>query len=369
MGPIALFDKSFLESLNPDEAVLFDMLFMPVISPLFLVETLADLSKVRAGRTPEQLVGNIAYKTPVYSGAVNMYHASICSIELSGRAIEMRHVPVVDGGKEVETEGGRGVYMKPPPEQEAVDRWMNGKFEEVERGFARHWRANASRPIKEFNSIQLNASARSNFATLSDVWSASKKGVDNPATKWPKIYALSEMAGLGRKKEWLLIKRWVNAGMPPIRQFVPYCAHALDIELFFGLGVAAGLIPSERPTNRIDAAYLHYVPFAQIFISSDRLHETLAPVVMDANQRFVWGQDLKADLTRLVTHFKAHPDIDTAGLAMVANGPPRDDTGVIATLWDRYLPEWRKTPVFKKKEITPEERAAHKEILDRMKGL
>ena len=45
MGPIALFDKSFLQSLSVDESVWFDHFFLPVVSPLFFVETLADLAK------------------------------------------------------------------------------------------------------------------------------------------------------------------------------------------------------------------------------------------------------------------------------------------------------------------------------------
>ncbi|MGA7853414.1 MAG: FtsX-like permease family protein [Candidatus Acidiferrales bacterium] len=57
MGPITVFDKSFLQSLTVDESVFFDHFFNPVTSPLFFIETLADLEKaVRQGRTPEQEV-------------------------------------------------------------------------------------------------------------------------------------------------------------------------------------------------------------------------------------------------------------------------------------------------------------------------
>lgn len=60
MGPIALFDKSFLQSLNIDEAVWFDQFFIANISPLFYVETLADLDKeIRHGRTAEDVVGGV----------------------------------------------------------------------------------------------------------------------------------------------------------------------------------------------------------------------------------------------------------------------------------------------------------------------
>jgi hypothetical protein len=37
MGPIALFDKSFIQSLSVDESVWFDHFFMPVVCPIFFV--------------------------------------------------------------------------------------------------------------------------------------------------------------------------------------------------------------------------------------------------------------------------------------------------------------------------------------------
>ncbi len=65
MGPITLFDKSFLQSLSLDESVWFDHFFPTNLCPLFYVETLADLDKaVRSGRTPEQEVGIIASVHP-----------------------------------------------------------------------------------------------------------------------------------------------------------------------------------------------------------------------------------------------------------------------------------------------------------------
>ena len=85
MGPITLFDKSFLQSLNLNEAVLFDNFFLTNIAPLFFVETLADLEKaVREGRTPEQEVGIIASKTPEVHSSPNFFHGGLCISNLMG---------------------------------------------------------------------------------------------------------------------------------------------------------------------------------------------------------------------------------------------------------------------------------------------
>jgi hypothetical protein len=50
LGPITIFDKSALQALSLDEAVWLDNFYLANITPLFLVETLADLG----GRGDEQ---------------------------------------------------------------------------------------------------------------------------------------------------------------------------------------------------------------------------------------------------------------------------------------------------------------------------
>lgn len=90
MGPIALFDKSFLQSLSIDESVWFGHFFMPVVCPLFYVETLADLEKqVRAGRTPEDEVRIIADKFPDQSAYPCAHHDSLVLGELHGHPVPM----------------------------------------------------------------------------------------------------------------------------------------------------------------------------------------------------------------------------------------------------------------------------------------
>ena len=76
MGPIALFDKSFLQSLSVDQSVWFGHFFSPVVCPLFYVETLADLEKATKGRTPQDEVRIIAEKFPDISANPCVHHAT-----------------------------------------------------------------------------------------------------------------------------------------------------------------------------------------------------------------------------------------------------------------------------------------------------
>jgi len=64
-GPSLIFDKSALESLNLDEAVLLDNFYRSIVTPLPFVERLADLEKaIKSRRTPEHFVGSLATRTP-----------------------------------------------------------------------------------------------------------------------------------------------------------------------------------------------------------------------------------------------------------------------------------------------------------------
>ena len=125
MGPITLFDKSFLQSLSVDESVWFDHFFLANVCPLFYGETLADLDKtVRKGRTPEEEVGIIADKFPEMHGMLCGYHRTLCIGEMLGYPLPMTgQVPLV-GGRRVKSEGGRAAVFEPSQETDAFARWQ-----------------------------------------------------------------------------------------------------------------------------------------------------------------------------------------------------------------------------------------------------
>src|SRR5258708_8322824 len=152
-GPNILFDKSFLQSLSLDESVWFDHFFLPVICPLFFVETLADLEKaVRQGRTPEDEVGISARKVPEMNGQLVTYHPQLAIGSLLGHYLPMDGRIPTPGGRRVEVDGRRGYIYEESPEEQAFSRWQKCEFLEVERRFAKLWRA-ALQPV-DFLTIQ-----------------------------------------------------------------------------------------------------------------------------------------------------------------------------------------------------------------------
>jgi hypothetical protein len=340
-GPILIFDKSTLQALNPDQANWLDNFFMSNITPLFYIETLADLEKeVKAGKTPEQVVGEIAYKTPDMQGHPNLYHLTLIWGELMGKGeIVMEGYPVVGGGKPVMYEGATGIIYKQSPEEEAFNRWKHGEFLEVERGIAARWR-------QEVESLDLKAMA------------ASFKGIHQAAgrpTRLEDIKALADAIIDGPDQEAVLrmglaftisdenwgnqiVVRWQSLGQPKIREYAPYFTHVLTVDLFFCLGMAASQIGSERKSNKVDIAYLYYLPFCMVFTSRDDLHVRSVPLFLRADQSFVHGDALKADLKRLDEYYDALPEeTKKQSIYSFAAYPPNDDSYLVTQLWKKHL--------------------------------
>src|SRR5436190_13656169 len=123
MGPSLIFDKSFLQSLAIDEAAMLDQLYQCVITPIFFVETLADLDKPEnARRPPEQVVGGLAERSPVCGSAINEGHWNLILDSLAGRQMPLDYRPMVPGGIPVRIEGKSGVVFEKAPETEAFER-------------------------------------------------------------------------------------------------------------------------------------------------------------------------------------------------------------------------------------------------------
>lgn len=342
-GPILLFDKSVLQALTVDEAVWLDTFYFPCITPLFFVETLADLEKeVEKGRTPEDVVGNLAEKTP-FGGAINVHHATILRNELLGRRIELRHVPAVAGGSSVRTrEGGKAVVFGPPPESEALHRWRERSFLEVEHDFAKSWREGLSNIDLEALFGQGRDFIRrwGRPRDLAAAKNMAKEILAKPGARFVRERLQGmQPPGFGE----VVLKRWIDHGSPPIRKYAPFASHVMLVDLFFRLGLGADLIGRERASNTIDLAYLYYLPFCMAFTSNDNFHARTAPLFLDEGQMFLPGGELKSDLARLDEHYSRLPDeVKTRGVMSFAHFPPVDGDFLVSKLWDRLMrPEWR----------------------------
>ena len=346
MGPITIFDKSALQALNPDEAVLFDNFFYTNITPLFFAETLADLEKeVATGKTPAQAVGSIAYRTPVLSSSPNSHHYDTCVSNLLGQDVPMDGRMLRAGARQVSLDGKAGVVYEQAPEMEALDRWCKGEFLDVEQNFARAWRDGLKEIDLERDSETFKHAWKSNAVAknLVNAKGLADRMVEGQGREYEVLRTALQCFDVPKELWTRIGERWNMSGKPPLTVFAPYAAYVLTVDFFFYLAVSAGLISSVRANNRIDVAYLYYLPFCMMFVSNDKLHRRTAPLFLRNDQEFVWGEDLKNDLSRLDDHYSAFPDeIRELGLMRFASRPPLEGDFLTTSLWDKFMsPRWR----------------------------
>jgi hypothetical protein len=334
VGPIALFDKSFLQSISTDESVWFDQFFMPIVCPIFYVETLGNLAKEATHRgPPEVIVRDIANKFPEWAGSPCSFHADLATSDLLGNHVELRHQIPRPGGRLVQS----GVVFDQTPEEEAFNRWHKGEFHEVERLAAVVWRASLEEldlaaVRKEMQSLGFTPNACRTLQDAKAIASALVTGTNQP---YARLALAIQFFHIPQQLHAPIIQAWQRSGKRTLAEFAPYAAYALTVEIFFQVALGAGLI-GERPSNRTDIAYLFYLPFSMVFVSQDDLHRKCAPLFMRADQNFVWGIDLKGALKAVNDHFSELPETEREmGIRAFAHYPPTGN--LVADLWDRFM--------------------------------
>jgi hypothetical protein len=344
-GPSLVFDKSSLESLNLDEAVLLDNFYMSTITPLFFVECLADLEKkISSNSTPEQLVGSLADRTPDAQSSPNVHHTRLLAGELrrNFNLKTVHHRPAVDFGEPVQLGDQKGIIFRRSKEAEALSRWTGRHFLEVERNVAKEWR----RSLTHINFAAMVAHVKHHLGpwrtpkTLQDARQLADIMIDNLDPEYVLRFGI-DLLGLPEATDWVL-KDWIGQRRPALREYVPYFVLMLTINIFFCLIQPTQLLSKVKESHAVDLAYLYYLPFCSVFTSKDNFHAQIVPLFLEPDQSFVNGSELKEDLRRLNALYSALPPaVLRTGLINFANTPPEDTTYLTTRLWDKHLPDWR----------------------------
>jgi hypothetical protein len=347
-GPYLIFDKSSLESLDFDEAVMLDNFFACVITPIFFVECLADLEKkMRSNSTPEQLVGSLADRTPE-DGSVTIHHLDVLRFELVGKLsmVRLKGGPFVAGGRSVQLGDNKGMLFLPTKEQEAMQRWTAREFLEAERGIAKAWR-------RALTTVDFDALVKEVMAELGPHWRKPKTLqdaremadviIDHMDPQWLLGFGI-EMLGVGEVREQA-IADWIAQRRPSLRERFPYFVFMLSINIFFCLVLPTQLLSRVKASHHIDLAYLYYLPFCSVFTSKDNFHVQIVPLFLRPDQTFVNGIDLKDDMRKLVERYLALDEAEfNLGMDHYAKYPPDDTCFLTTQLWDKYTPKWRNAP-------------------------
>ncbi len=92
-------------------------------------------------------------------------------------------------------------------------------------------------------------------------------------------------------------QRWDVADLPLVA-FAPFAAFCVRTMLFFEI-LTRGKHIVDRETNLIDLRYLYYLPMCRVFVSDDKMHRAMAPLLAPGD-RFIPLSVFRADLKALV---------------------------------------------------------------------
>jgi hypothetical protein len=212
--------------------------------------------------------------------------------DLLGQTVPMDgRVPLM-GGRYVKSGKRRGTVFDDSPETLAFVRWQRGEFLTLERLYASGFRrALANLDLREQRETLRAFGVDGKVVTSPDDAKALATGiVTGDDKRFERLRVAVTFFNVPHHLHEPILRRWDEAGRPPLPEFAPYTAYALSVELFFQMALAGDLISTERPSNRMDIAYLFYLPFCQVFISGDRLHRRCAPLFMRPAAALLFGR-------------------------------------------------------------------------------
>ena len=370
MGPIALFDKSFLQSLTLDESVWFDHFFHTNVCPIFYVETLADLGKEGTQqRNSTDDVRIIADKFPDTNSGQCALHTDLSLDNLIGYDVPMTGQVPLASGRLVSIDGKPNIISDGSPVADVFNRWQDAEFDVGENKFAKTLRDQLSKInlAEKPEILDIWATFQQPCKSLAQAHSLAINFIKSTQAPLLRLEICLTLLQVPKNLETKIRLRWVKLGYPSISIFAPYAAFVISIIIFFHLAVKSGQISPDRVSNLTDFAYLFYLPFCMVFVSSDRLHKRVAPLFLRDNQELVWGPDLKSALQEINLYYSLFPDVDKQkGIYALAPIPPQHIPTLVSHLWDRHLPTWRNR---KPKELNTNAKNRLGEIQDKVKQM
>ncbi len=367
MGPTLIFDKSLLQSLSVDESVFVQQFFIVNVTPIFYVETLGDLDlgQHKGGRPITDIISALAAKVSS-TAHPNAHHQRIILGNLLGQKAEMDGRTIVFGGiTKIDPEGKIGVHFDQTPEQIALNRWHKGDYSSIEREFSKAWRQTLSNiSFEGMLGVVKNIVGESKLSSPSQVKDFVEGFINTP--KKEVLLIAIELLGVPTEFQKKIIERWEQDSGITLKDFAPYAAFVFEIDLFFYICMLKGFEDRNRPSHKVDLSYLYYLPFCNVFVSSDKLHKRIAPMFMTGSQLFVDGNEFKEGLQVLDEYYLQYQDeINEKGFMGFAYQPPKDIPNKISDIWDKIFPRWRNSkPESSQKQRDPEE---DKKLLEYLK--
>jgi hypothetical protein len=351
IGPLLIFDKSFVQMLNPEEVFELSIHFKFVGTPVLIREIIADLKKEPSlDRIPRDVVRALSAKMGRAHGIQPANFRKLAIANLCAHEISMiGQVPVDTDAPNVHTtQDGTGLLYDSVPEQRMWDRWASANFTTDDEEIATAWRNGLEKVDLRAVGAKWKDFAAQHFgstrnlaelvAKVHDLLSNSNREVQRRVLTLTCAF-LRAPAPVCKLTSGLL----TIGEILTVEEFAPYAASLTKLYLTFVGGLARGFI-GPRPSHFIDLQYLFYAPFCMVFVSSDKFHREMWGATSGVNS-FVWGPDLKNELGRRIAIRNAMGEEERKANAEKYDFHPMElDHSIINDVWRKYMRPRNKTP-------------------------
>ncbi|WP_319589542.1 SEC-C domain-containing protein [uncultured Draconibacterium sp.] len=305
------------------------------------MEILADLKKdFDNSKNANKRVQDFAKKLLPYNSAVNIFYMELFAGDLIYGNTTIDYTPVLGSSELVKSDSGKiGFHFKESPQEKAISRWRDGEFLIAEKELASIWRTNTTQKdllvnLKE--TLKDKIKIKESFKNLEDLNQHVNLFLENPVIQEELLIFLISEFGVSAENASLIFFRWAQAENKSVKVFAPYAFFCGKVKILFDLALRFDLVGT-RPTNLLDLQYLYYLPFAKLFTSNDKFQKSLAPFLMDSNQEFIDGMELKNDLKNLANYRSTL--YEKKDILRTQNEPPQIPDSLTYKIWNKYF-DW-----------------------------
>lgn len=367
---ITILDKSAFQSLSKKEHYYFNRYFFHNITPILTNEIIIDLSKTfKKGDISQNKVQELASKIIGSGNPVNANYKNLCIGSLLGYHIEISTgQAAIDQWTKVPLDNGNyGIWIDTSPSNKAILRWSDGNFTEFEELLAQLLRDT----INEYDI---------------DVF---RDQLDSLQIILPRVNSIDEITPVvddflmrsSLQEVWLrlifsivkpdqrlidpIMSRWHHESTH-LKYFSPYANFCVRVFLTLQIATRSKII-KWKPSNVLDMQYLFYLPFCMLFVSGDKLHIQLAPLLIRENQSFITRDNFKKSLKMQIEHWDSLNEKEKKLLRFALGIHPYPLKGsIVPVLWKKHCIPWDRSRISYRKDISKEYR---KEILDHIESL
>ena len=319
MPPTLIFDKSVLQFLSYDECLGISRDYFFVTTPILLMEIVNDKLKYRSDdKHTDALISKLTAHRSLGAFSTTS-HLEILYTELStGNKVPMEGKAVRPDMQITSVPGfGSGLHLDLSHESETFRRWIHSGLNDFEQDIAQRcvdslvFQEGDWEEIKEKHEFpefpQINAGyLETGLSELKTVTTNFCEREDADG-KLENLRLILNSTLSDEDVRTAIIKRWLDGGLPHLKDFSPYAYYCLQVFVAFYIAVENKLRISKSKSksrrkkrknrvkfsNLMDILYLLYLPFCQTFTSNDNFLCKFATIFISSEQNFIPGSELK----------------------------------------------------------------------------